>query len=43
MIWADRGYKLWQVEAAVLKVPQLRMEIVKPIDDRKGFVVLPRR
>ena len=32
-----------QVEAAVAKVPVLRLEIVKRSDDMKGFVVLPRR
>ncbi len=39
--WA--GYNAWQVEAAVAKVPVLRMEIVKRSDDMKGFIVLPRR
>ena len=43
LIWADGGYNAWQVEAAVAKVPVLRMEIVKRSDDVKGFVVLPRR
>ena len=43
LIWADGGYNAWQVEAAVAKVPLLRMEIVKRSDDAKGFVVLPRR
>ena len=43
MIWADGGYNAWQVDAAVAKVPLLRMEIVKRNDDMKGFVVLPRR
>ena len=43
LIWADGGYNAWQVEAAVAKVPLLRMEIVKRSDDKKGFVVLPRR
>src|ERR1700693_4247237 len=43
LIWADGGYNAWQVEAAVAKVPVLRMEIVKRSDDMKGFVVLPRR
>ena len=40
---ADGGYNAWQVEAAVAKVPVLRLEIVKRSDDMKGFVVLPRR
>ena len=31
------------VEAAVAKVPGLRLAIVKRSDDMKGFVVLPRR
>jgi len=31
------------VDAAVAKVPLLRMEIVKPSDDMRGFVILPRR
>ena len=43
LIWADGGYNARQVEAAVAKVPVLRMEIVKRSDDMKGFVVLPRR
>ena len=43
LIWADGGYNAWQVDAAVAKVPPLRMEIVKRSDDTKGFVVLPRR
>ncbi len=33
----------WQVEAAVAKIPVLRLEIVKRSDDLQGFVVLPRR
>ena len=43
MIWADGGYNAWQVDAAVARVPLLRMEIVKRSDETKGFVVLPRR
>jgi len=43
LIWADGGYNAWQVDAALAKVPRLRMEIVKRSDDVKGFVVLPRR
>ena len=43
LVWADGGYNTWQVDAAVAKVPLLRMEIVKRSDDMKGFVVLPRR
>jgi transposase len=43
LIWADGGDNAWQVNAAVAKVPRLRMEIVKRSDDMKGFVVLPRR
>ena len=43
LIWADGGYNAWQVDAAVAKVPLLRMEIVKRSDDMKGFAVLPRR
>jgi putative transposase len=43
LIWADGGYNAWQVDAAVAKVPPLRLEIVKRRDDIKGFVVLPRR
>jgi transposase len=37
------GYNAWQVEAAVARVPRLRMEIVKRSDDMRGFVFLPRR
>ena len=43
LIWADGGYNARQVEAAVAKLPVLRMEIVKRSDDMRGFVVLPRR
>jgi len=43
LIWADGGYNAWQVEAAVAKMPVLRMGIVKRSDDMRGFVVLPRR
>jgi transposase len=43
LIWADGGYNAWQVDAAVAKVPRLRLAIVKRSDDMKGFVVLPRR
>ena len=43
LIWADGGYNAWQVEAAVAKMPVLRMGIVKRSDDMSGFVVLPRR
>ena len=43
LIWADGGYNAWQVDAALAKVPRLRMEIVKRSDNVKGFVVLPRR
>ena len=32
-----------QVDAAVAKVPLLRMETVMRSDEMKGFVVLPRR
>ena len=43
MIWAAGGCNARQVEAAVPKMPVLRMEIVKRSDDMSGFVVLPRR
>jgi len=39
LIWADGGYNAWQVDAALAKVPRLRMEIVKRSDDRKGFLI----
>ena len=42
LIWADGGYNACQVDAAVAKVPPLRMEIVKRSDEMKGFVELPR-
>ena len=42
-MWADSGDNARQVTDAVAKVPGLRIEIVKRSDDRKGFVVLPRR
>ncbi len=43
LVWADSGYNAHQVNAAVAKVPALRIEIVKRSDDMKGFVLLPRR
>jgi transposase len=43
LISADGGYNAWQVDAAVAKVPRLRLAIVNRSDDVKGFVVLPRR
>jgi putative transposase len=43
LIWVDGGHNAWQVDAAVAKVPRLRLEIVKRSDDIKCFVVLPRR
>jgi transposase len=43
LIWVDGAYNARQLDAAVAKVPLLRMEIVKPRDVTKGFVVLPRR
>jgi transposase len=43
LIWADAGYHARQVDAAVAKHPDLRLEIVKRSDDLKGFHVLPRR
>ncbi len=43
LVWADGGYNARQVDAAVAKVPSLRLEIVKRSDDMQGFVVLPRR
>jgi transposase len=43
LIWADGGHNAWRVDAAVAKVPRLRLATVKRSDDMKGFVVLPRR
>jgi transposase len=43
LVWADGGYNARQVDQAVAKVPDLRIEIVKRSDDMTGFVVLPRR
>lgn len=43
LIWADAIYNARQVDAALARVPCLRLEIVKRTDDLKGFVVLPRR
>ena len=43
LIWADGGYNAWQVDAAVAKVPWLRLAIVNRSDDMKGVVALPRR
>jgi transposase len=41
LILADGGYNAWQVDAAVAKVPPLRVAIVKRSDDVKRSVVLP--
>ncbi len=43
LIWAESGYNAHQVNAAVAKVPSLRIEIIKRSDAIKGFAVLPRR
>ncbi len=43
LIWADSAYNAAQVDAAVAKLPNQHLEIVKRSDDMKGFVVLPRR
>ena len=43
LVWADGGYNARQVDQAVVKLPHLRIEIVKRSDDMTGFVVLPRR
>ena len=43
MNWADGGYTVPRVDAAVAKRPLLRMEIGKRSNDMKGFVVLTRR
>ena len=43
LVWADGGYNARQVDQAVAKVANLRIEIVKRSDDMTGFVVLPRR
>ena len=40
LVWA---YHAHQVDSVVAKLPGLRIEIVKRSDDRKGFVILPRR
>ena len=43
LVWADSAYHAHQVDSVVAKLPGLRIEIVKRSDDRKGFVILPRR
>jgi transposase len=43
LLWADSGYHAHQVDAAIEKIPVLRLEIIKRSDEAKGFVVLPRR
>jgi transposase len=43
LLWADNGYRAHQVDAALAKIPVLRLEIIKRSDDARGFVVLPRR
>jgi hypothetical protein len=42
-MWAHGGYNVWQTDAAVAKVPLVRMEIAKRSGDMKGFVILPGR
>jgi transposase len=42
LICAEGVYNAWQVRCTG-EVPPLRLEIVKRRDDKKGFVVLPRR
>ena len=39
LIWADGSYNPWQVDAALAKMPLLRMEIVKRSDDMKGVAI----
>ena len=41
LVWADNGYNARQVDAAVAKIPLMRIEIVKRSDDMKGFVAGP--
>ena len=43
LIWTDGGYNAGRVEAAVAKVPVLRLEIFKRSNDVKGLIVLSRR
>jgi transposase len=43
LVSVDSGYNAHQVNAAVAKVPCLRIEVVKRDDNTKGFAVLPRR
>jgi transposase len=43
LVWADCGYNARQAQAAVIKVPVVRVEIRKRSKDMKGFVVPPRR
>ena len=37
LIWADGGYNAWQVDAAVAKVPRLRLAIVQAERRREGL------
>lgn len=43
LVWVDSGYNAHRVDAAVAKIPSLRIEIVRRGDDTSGFVLLPRR
>jgi transposase len=43
LVWADAGYNARPVKDAVVRLPGLRLQIVKRSDDTKAFVVLPRR
>ena len=43
LLCVDSGYNAHQVDAAVAKIPSLRIEIVKRSDDIKGFVLRPPR
>jgi hypothetical protein len=42
LIWADGGYNTWQVDAAVVNAPRLRLAIAKRSGDMRGFVILAR-
>ena len=43
LLCVDSGYNAHQVDAAVAKIPSLRIQIVKRSDDIKGFVLRPPR
>src|SRR4051812_44470679 len=43
MIWVDGGHNAWRADAVMVKVPRLRLAMVKRFDNAKGVVLLTCR